>query len=626
MSTFVHNKIPAFLCMIITTVLFAVNASAQSMDTAYVPFKVNVDATAKAYLNGAKEAEKFIRAGNYRDTLRIISEGPTLASSAKASRPVIMHSSRGKISLELSRQLYKNADIALYSLNGKQILHSKATSISHPNVVMGVYLLSVKGINGNTFTTRLIHSGGGMNINVAFANENSSSTSLMEKPIPGNWTIIVSAEGYNDTSYAFTPETGNNPEQNITLRQAVPGFEPEMLGLVPGATIAELRFTWYSDEGSANNKTFVQIFDANGSLVKEAEGISGKASTGKLYHKAAITDLTPNTQYKYSVSNNGTDWSNKYNYKTPKSAAFKFAATGDQHQISAPRVITIEGSSYTITDNAIEMWGQTLGKIATHNVDFIAGVGDQVDSAKVEKGYTNFFAPPQMKNIPYAAAMGNHDIDSIFFCHFNLPNHTARNALFDFSGGKTVINGNYWYLYNNVLFVVLNTAFFYPNDLPGAQSSIERFDAVFTSAKAANIGKYDWIIVQHHESTRSVGSHAEDKEVLLNKEAGFETLMDKHGADIVLAGHDHVYVRTKPMKGGKAATDGKGAIYITLTAAASPKFYPIVTKLDDKSIMEKTLQNNRRGFAIFDVNGTSISFKAYDAERDVIVDSLSLSK
>jgi len=273
------------------------------------------------------------------------------------------------------------------------------------------------------------------------------------------------------------------------------------------------------------------------------------------------------------------------------------------------------------------VWGQTMAKIAAHNVDFIAGVGDQVDSAKVEKGYTNFYAPPQMKNIPYAAAMGNHDVDSIFFCHFNFPNHAARsNALFDFSGGKTVINGNYWYLYNNVLFVVLNTAFFYPNELSGAQASVERFGTTLTSAKAAHTGKYNWIIVQHHESTRSVGSHAEDKEVLLNKEAGFETLMDTHGVDLVLAGHDHVYVRTKPMKGGKAATDGKGTIYITLTAGASPKFYPIVTKLEDKSIMEKTLQNNRRGFAIFDVNGKSISFKAYDAEKDVVVDSLSLSK
>ena len=645
MSTLVLSKARLFLCVMNTVVLsafFAVNVSAQ--DTAFVPFRVNVNATATAQLNDGKKFEKSVRK-DYTDTLVIISEGTTLAGPSKAVKPVIMHDSRGKISLELSRQLYKGANIALYSLNGKQLLHCKATesetvkSISHPSVVMGVYLLSVRGINGNSFTTRFTHSGGRININATFVNENFSSASPMGKAISGEWTITVSAEGYNDTSYSFIPEIGrgNTPRQNITLRQElIPfGFEPEMLTLAPGATIAELRLAWYSDSAATNNKSCVRVYNASGTVVAEKDTTMSRngATAGKRYHKIAVTGLAPNTQYKYSVSNNGTDWSNRYDYKTPKADAFKFATTGDQHQIGAPRVIQIEGSNFTITDNAIEVWGQTLAKIDARGVDFIAGVGDQVDSSTYnslsgERGYANFFAPPQMKRIPYAAAMGNHDIDSAFFLHFNLPNYTGGNApwTYDIQARKTVINGNYWYLYNNVLFVVLNTSMFYPSDLAGAQSSVERFDVAFTSAKTAYAGKYDWIIVQHHESTRSVGSHAEDKEVLLNKEAGFEALMDKHGVDIVVAGHDHVYVRTKPMKGGMAATDGKGTIYITLTAAASPKFYPIVTRLVDNSIMEKTLQNNQRGYAIFDVNGKSISFNAYRADTDVSVDSFTLSK
>ena len=625
------------LVLIVLFAFFTVNASAQDM--AYVPFTVNVNATATAQLTGGESFEKSLRK-DYTDTLILISTGSTLASPGKAPKPVIMHNSRGKISLELSRQLYKGADIALYSLNGKQLMHGKAAesetvkNISHPNVVIGVYLLSVKGINGNTFTTRLAHSGGEVNINAVFANGNFSSGALTEKPLPGEWTITVSAEGYIDTSYNLTPEIGwgNTQVQNITLRQ---GFEPEMLTLAPGATIAELRLAWYSDSAATNNKSCVRVYNTSGTVVAEKDTTMSRngATVGKRYHKIAVTGLAPNTEYKYSVSNNGTDWSNRYDYKTPKAGAFKFAAVGDQHQIGAPRVIQIEGSNFTINDNAIEVWGQTLNKIAAHGVDFIAGVGDQVDSSTYdnlsgERGYANFFAPPQMKRIPYAAAMGNHDIDSAFFLHFNLPNYTGGNApwTYDLQARKTVINGNYWYLYNNVLFVVLNTSMFYPSDLAGAQSSVERFDATFTSAKTAHAGKYDWIIVQHHESTRSVGSHAEDNEVQLNKEAGFETLMDKHGVDIVVAGHDHVYVRPKPMKGGIAATDGKGTIYITLTAAASPKFYPIVTRLVDNSIMEKTLQNNQRGYAIFDVNGKSISFNAYRADTDASVDNFTLSK
>ncbi len=196
---------------------------AQDKDTVYVPFRVNVDATAKAQLSGGgEEFDKAVRAGTgRRDTLLIIpgsGREPILVNPGKASSPVVIYNSRGKISLELPRQLYRDAEIALYSLNGKQIFRGK----SHPNVVMGVYVLSVKGTKGNTFTTRLAHGGGGINIDVTYVGEGSSSVSLM-KTISGVWRIVVSAEGYIDSSYTLSNlETGrgNTPVQNITLRQA----------------------------------------------------------------------------------------------------------------------------------------------------------------------------------------------------------------------------------------------------------------------------------------------------------------------------------------------------------------------------------------------------------------------
>jgi len=199
--------------------------------------------------------------------------------------------------------------------------------------------------------------------------------------------------------------------------------------------------------------------------------------------------------------------------------------------------------------------------------------------------------------------------------------------------------GSYWYLYNNVLFVVLNTGVMYPRDKAGVESTVKRFDTLFISAKNAHAGQYDWIIVQHHESTKSVSAHAEDSEIGYLRETGFETIMDKHGVDVVLAGHDHVYVRTKPLKNGAAAADGKGTIYITLTAGASPKFYPINTNLVDTLKIARNplqqnnsprgyavLQNSRQGYAVFDVAGKSISYKAYRADTDAVVDTLTLTK
>ena len=264
MNTFLRSKACAFLCVLnaaVFSAFFAANASAQDMDTAYVPFRVNVNATATAQLAGGERFEKPVRK-DYTDTLLIITEADiSPVNPNRTLSPVTMHNSRGRISLELSRQLYRDADIALYSLNGKQILHGKAAaseivkSISHPNVAMGVYVLSVRGMNGNAFTSRLAHVGGGMNVSVAFMDESFSSVSLMEKAIPGNWTITVSAEGYLDISYAFTPVTGrgNILVQNITLRQSSssttpssssgeasssPSAEPLTCGTVPASGYA----------------------------------------------------------------------------------------------------------------------------------------------------------------------------------------------------------------------------------------------------------------------------------------------------------------------------------------------------------------------------------------------------
>jgi len=219
------SKTKGFLFAAAFAAVFAANASAQDKDTAFVPFIVNVNATATAQLAGGSISfNQEVRKGHI-DTLLVIVEGSTpIMKPGITPNPVAMHISRGKIFLELSRAL-GSTDIALYSLNGKRLLHGRAAAseaaktISHHDIKTGVYLLSVKGAGGSVFTTRFAHSGGGLNIDVAFQNGNSGS--VLEKTIPGNWTITVSASGYLDTTlFALVLEAGrgNTEAQVITLR------------------------------------------------------------------------------------------------------------------------------------------------------------------------------------------------------------------------------------------------------------------------------------------------------------------------------------------------------------------------------------------------------------------------
>jgi len=367
-------------------------------------------------------------------------------------------------------------------------------------------------------------------------------------------------------------------------------FDPEMLGLTPGATTASVNLNWISTSANCSSsstddgKTLVRLFNASGSLVDTFTGKTAKGPTGKCAHKATITGLTSNTNYKYSVSNNGTDWSYDYNYKVPPSGnAFTFALVADpQVTTGAQDNNTSPKASPSTTGQG---WKDIVKKIAEKDAAFIASAGDQVDGGITYKPeeYEVFFAPEELRSIPFAPVIGNHDLHSQYFQHFNMPNlaSTSTNLLSD------GVAGNYYYLYNNILFVGLNTGFSAQAGitLKQAQTSVTEFEKVIKTAKAAHSG-YDWLIVQHHKSTTSISAHSCDQDVGFLIEAGLEKLMTDQGVDLVLAGHDHVHARSHLMKWDATksysvrSTD-KGTVYLTLTTASGVKYYPPFYILED---------------------------------------------
>jgi len=377
-------------------------------------------------------------------------------------------------------------------------------------------------------------------------------------------------------------------------------FVPEMLGLTPGATTAEVNFAWYSGTGSGE-KSFVRVFEKN-ALVSTEKGISGGASEGKYFHKATAKNLKPNTEYTYSVSNDSSNWSVEYKYKTPRTETFRFAVIGD------PQLTTGEqdGSSkwFSSDKSVVEGWKTTVEKINAANVNFILSTGDQVDAGSNEKEYENLFAPPALKSIPLAPTLGNHDSwGPLFKYHFNLPNEQ------NFSAENY---GNYFYLYNNILFVALNTSAGVES-VDEAKPYIDSFDTTLAAAKAMYKGKYKWLIVQHHKSTRSVADHSADKDIQHYMDAGFEQLMEKHNVKFVLAGHDHVYARNHL----------GGIYYVTFTTASGLKYYELHNNAEGQQA-NIYAQNKIPGYAIFEVNENGISASVYEVDKDEPIDKFGL--
>ena len=263
------SKPAAALMALLFVSAFAVNSSALEVD-AKIPVVVNVGASVKIEppaVGRGTEAEGTVTAGAQKMfDIKLVSrpESEEVLAPASVSRRqqtktnagAWISRSRSNVTVNLQPQAYNNAALSLYSINGKRILSGKVSasntaknSISRSNVSAGIYLLSVKGTNGNTFSARLTHGGGKLNINAAFI---GTADQLLSKSMAddgadyGEWTITVTAPGYITDSRKFSPVEGDNPQQQFTLKavnkptltnftETVNGVEFDMV-YIPGGT------------------------------------------------------------------------------------------------------------------------------------------------------------------------------------------------------------------------------------------------------------------------------------------------------------------------------------------------------------------------------------------------------
>jgi predicted MPP superfamily phosphohydrolase/predicted nucleic acid-binding Zn-ribbon protein len=358
-----------------------------------------------------------------------------------------------------------------------------------------------------------------------------------------------------------------------------PAESYETIGLQPGSDATGVNFNWYSSNATTNNASWVRILSSTDKKDTQGEYETPTRITGtsgsKFNHRVGVKDLQQGTQYKYQLSNDGANWGEVYSYKTTPLGSFKFAAVSDA-QIDAKDIVASN-------------WKTVAKKLSDAEVNFIVHTGDQVDatSTNVDTEYNGFFVP-ELRSIPFAPIMGNHDSHCEFLHRYNLPNEQNRpnttsctnnskmNTVNTVPTTFTAFNaGNYYYRYNNVLFIGLNTAY-YPGSKAQADYYITKYDNTIKAAIAANSG-YDFIVVHHHKSTQTIASHAADSDVEYYVQAGLEKIMTENKVSLVLSGHDHINVRSKFLvwNNGKSvpSENDKGTVYLTLSTASGVKYY-----------------------------------------------------
>ena len=514
------------------------------------------------------------------------------------------------------------------------------------------------------------------------------------------------------------------------------GVSVEYLTIQPGATTASINLNWYAPDGTETAMVRFGDITAQASvseLTAPTKLDTGKyTDTGKMVCKATVEGLTPDTAYTYQISyDGGQTWSQEYTYTTAKSDEFSFAFTSDP-QIKENQE-TDEGGWNPSDGTNQTGWAAMMEKLAGEGVNLVVSAGDQVEDQSWGKSseYAAFFAPEEMASIAYAPAVGNHDRHYMFVDHFNLPNEMTVEGVdengvlaqvrttfrgqnngtsqshgnyiqatadeiannsesngvtpnadgqYDFTERREMeTKGNYYYLYNNVLFVTLNTGA-YPGgndeenadnanvpsaakDNSEAEAIVENFRTTMNAATSEYAGQYNWLIVTHHKSTQTVAKHAADSDIENYVDAGFEQVMDEFDVDFVLGGHDHVYSRSYVLKGGErnaerldTFNDPDGTIYLTGNCCSDMQYYTPFAEVDKENNADfPRLANGETGsqaylagnlpygnqewnqeyspsYAVFDVTDDKISVNVYNLAGDSstpdseLIDSFSVTK
>lgn len=410
-------------------------------------------------------------------------------------------------------------------------------------------------------------------------------------------------EEVNNASEEVTPDV-DLKDQNIILTNDI---------LTIGKDGTERNFTWYANTKEKGKFEFAKLNaekDFKDAKVLDATVIEKTNLSGYSSNQVTLDGLEPDTEYMYRFSN-GDAVSEVKTFKTGGTGDFSFFAAGD------PQI----GSGGPL--NGKEGWDKTLNLLPEldSSASFLLSLGDQVQAGKDEEEYDAYINREGFNGLTLAPIIGNHDDrGNAHEEHFKVSN--VQNE------GKSNAGSNYYYVYNNTLFICLNSN---NKDYGEHKVTIEKAIAENPNVK--------WRVVTFHHPPYTVARHALDK-YITDMRSTLVPILKENKIDLVLNGHDHVYTRTHVMDGtkpiiewengeeGKAPNEyvnPKGIIYVTTNSASGSKFYDI---MQDKKFEYSAVKNQEKVPNISNVKVTdnSIEVTTYRTSDKSIVDSFKIVK
>ncbi len=304
---------------------------------------------------------------------------------------------------------------------------------------------------------------------------------------------------------------------------------------------------WYT---KTNDGSVVKIYDAAAQPVNATVTYEDVIEwEGNYCHQAVISGLEAGKTYYYTVSND-----------TVESPVGSFTTDNGDSKFEFIAIADVQAGN---EENFLKGAKVLDAAFATMpGAEFVVNLGDFTDDSTNEEWnwYDSSFKAANASTtlVPIS---GNHD-------GLGVPHWFNNMFCLDTSESVQVKDGvNYSFDYGNAHIAVLNT-----NDILAMSNAQLKW-----LKNDMNSTDKDWKIVFMHKSPYSLGKDAKWPDALYLQESLAKTL-DKCDVDIVMSGHDHMYLRTKALKNNKVADDG--TVYV-LAGTAGAKRYEIRSFLAD---------------------------------------------
>ena len=308
---------------------------------------------------------------------------------------------------------------------------------------------------------------------------------------------------------------------------------------VYGDTATQRGLSWYTN---VETDTKVEVYALGINNVTDELTIETVCEEweGNYMHKAYISGLTAGMVYTYKVGD-GTTWETGTFTTDDGNDIVNFIVAGD-----------VQASSLEGFQEAQATLEAAFDKMPL--AEFYAILGDFTNDSTNEEW--DFYSEA-MNGITTAHTIvpitGNHDSDNGWF-----------NNMFalDTSESVRTNNGvNYSFDYGNVHFAVVNTN----DNISISNAQLKWLENDMNSTDA------DWKVVFMHKSPYSLGKDIKWPDACYLQES-LAAVCDRTNVDLVMSGHDHMYIRTKPLNDNKVVEQKDGTTYILAGASGGKRY------------------------------------------------------